>query len=311
MPFAARLLILLLLAPIPAAAETAVMPWGDLEIPNDAAEWRAVGKPDENGRFTLACIAPACSEDQNLFGIIGPATDLVEQPRWRGPEELVLDNPALPFKAYRTWTGCRARDSAILTAAVLHGDHVYSMTASFREGCNFAPEMPAPPFVKLVSSIRPRDWGSLQIGGIRVKYDTGRWSAAPGGVGGGAEGAWLTCTLRQCRDWKGRQAQVRISTSADDGSQCARNGEAAEDFSRDGGSRTFGGLTLHLWKTFSGCRARTPVEQNACGIHGGTAYRFVSGLHAGCSAGIEGVPEALFDELLSGISRAESVPPPP
>lgn len=65
--------------------------------------------------------------------------------------------------------------------------------------------------------------------------------------------------------------------------------------------RDFGGLTLHGIKTFSGCRARTPSARRACGSAGGTDYAFGSGAHFGCS-GIEGVPDEMFIELLSGIS---------
>jgi hypothetical protein len=45
------------------------------------------------------------------------------------------------------------------------------------------------------------------------------------------------------------------------------------------------------------------LHRAACGEADGIVYQFGSGGSLGCS-GIEGVPQAMFDELLAGISLA-------
>lgn len=306
MTFAVRLLaFLVLLAPFVARAEPAAAPWGDLEIPYERSEWIVTAAKDGKG-LVLLCIASDCPHYVRLYAAVVTEGGEVEEPAWRGPNPIALNAPILPFVAYELWSGCRARDAAILSAAVMFRGKLYRLVSDPGAGCNFGPQVPLARFIALLEKVRPRTIRTLTIGGIQIAYDAGRWapSSRPGG-------ALLTCTIRECRDLGGEQAHVGISAAPATDTSCLPTGEPAEGSVRDGGSQSFGGLTFRLWKTFSGCRAYTPAELNACAIHAGTAYRLTSGLHSGCSAGIRGVPEELFSELLAGASLAGDRPAAP
>ncbi|MEX2319360.1 MAG: hypothetical protein WD626_05865 [Bauldia sp.] len=67
--------------------------------------------------------------------------------------------------------------------------------------------------------------------------------------------------------------------------------------------RDFGGLTLHGTVTHSNCRASTPANLRASGVHNGIRYTFSSGFAHGCG-GFEGFSQEMFEELLGGITLA-------
>jgi hypothetical protein len=311
MSLAARLLALLILAPLPAVAGDAVTPWGDAEIPYDTALWRIDPAAGGASGIVITCLAADCPEAAQVYATIEAPNGSAEEERWRGPVPIDLHAPALPFLAYQLWSGCRALDAPVLSAAVVFRERLYRLVTALGGGCNFGPQIPLSRFTALVEGIRPRDFRVLAIGGIRIAYDAGRWSTGPESAGGGAKGVSMTCTLRECRSRRGEPSHVSISATRDAAGTCVPVGEPAEGSLKEGGTADFGGLSLRLWTTFSGCRARTPPQRNACGVRDGTVYRFASGAHFGCSAGIEGVPEALFREILSGITVAGNPSPAP
>jgi hypothetical protein len=156
MSLVARLLALLILAPLPAAADDAVAPWGDAEIPYDTAVWRVDSAAGGWDGITLTCFASGCPDNAQLFGTITEPNGDVEEPAWRAPTPIPLDSPALPFLAYDLWSGCRALDAPILSAAVVFRGRLYRLVTAHGGGCNFSAPMPVDRFKALVEGIRPR-----------------------------------------------------------------------------------------------------------------------------------------------------------
>lgn len=155
MSIAARLVALLILAPLPAAADDAVVPWGDTEIPYDTAVWRIDWATGGWDGITFTCVASDCPDNAQLFGTITEPNGDVEEPAWRAPRPIPLDGPGLPFLAYDLWSGCRALDAPILSAAVIFRDRLYRLVTAHGGGCKFAPPMPVGRFKTLVEGIRP------------------------------------------------------------------------------------------------------------------------------------------------------------
>jgi hypothetical protein len=156
MPLAARLAALaLLLVPFAASAAEAVLPWGDVEIPYDTAAWRTGRPGDGASGLVLTCIAADCPEGGLIYASIGPPNGSVEEERWRGPVPIALHGPALPFLAYQLWSGCRALDAPILSAAVVFRERRYRLVTALGAGCNFGPQIPLSRFTDLVEGIRP------------------------------------------------------------------------------------------------------------------------------------------------------------
>jgi len=310
MSLIARALALLLsLVPLSAFAATDTVPWGDIEVPYDRSEWIVTSAPDGKGLVFL-CIAADCPRYARLYASMTAGGGEAEEPPWRGPKPIALDSPRLPFLAYELWSGCRAGDAPILSAALLFRSNLYRLTSTIGTGCNFEPQVPVSRFARLIEGMRPREIRSFAIGGIRIAYDAARWEPRSAVAGALPAEASFTCIHRDCRQWPDEKPSLRITAARNEDSDCAPPGDPAEGANRDGGTRSFGGLSLRLWTTFSGCRARAPMELNACGRHAGVLYRFASGLSSGCS-GVWGVPEPMFEELLSGISLVEGMPAAP
>lgn len=310
MPLIARALALLVaLIPLSAFAATDTVPWGEIEVPYDRSEWIVTSADDGKGLVFL-CVAADCPRYARLFASIVTGGGQAEEPAWRGPKPIALDSPRLPFLAYELWSGCRAGDAPVLSAALLFRGNLYRLSSTTGAGCNFEPQVPSSRFTRLVEGVRPRDMRAFAIGGIRIAYDAGRWEMRSGGGGSLPAGAWFACIHRDCRQWPYERPSLRISAVKDDGGDCVTPAEPDDGFGRDGGTRTFGGLSLRLWTRSGGCRALAPSELNACGRHAGVLYRFTSGFASGCG-GVWGVPEPMFEELLSGISLPGGMPASP
>jgi hypothetical protein len=155
MSLAARLLALLILAPLPVAADDAVAPWGDAEIPYDAAVWRIARPAAGASGIVITCIAADCPGSAPVYATIEAPNGSAEEERWRGPVPIALRAPALPFLAYQLWSGCRALDAPILSAAVVFRGRLYRLVTALGGGCNFGPQIPLSRFTALVEGIRP------------------------------------------------------------------------------------------------------------------------------------------------------------
>jgi hypothetical protein len=158
MSLLARLAALLILVPFPAAAGDVAVRWGEAEIPYDAAVWR-IEPPDGASRIAITCIAADCPGGGQVYASIEMPNGSAEEERWRGPVPIALHAPALPFLAYQLWSGCRALDVPILSAAVVFRDRLYRLVTAHGGGCNFGPQIPLSRFAALVESVRPASDG--------------------------------------------------------------------------------------------------------------------------------------------------------
>jgi len=155
MSFLARLAALLVLAPLPATADDAVLAWGDTEIPYDTAVWRIDPPAGEARAIVITCIAADCPGGAQVYASIQAPNGSAEEERWRGPVPIALHAPALPFLAYQLWSGCRALDAPILSAAIVFRARLYRLATAHGGGCNFGPQIPLSRFIALVEGIRP------------------------------------------------------------------------------------------------------------------------------------------------------------
>ncbi|CAN5149578.1 hypothetical protein BH10PSE9_BH10PSE9_02870 [soil metagenome] len=154
----------------------------------------------------------------------------------------------------------------------------------------------------------PATAATVSLGNMSISYDETRWSVSSPAAGETLASATrepgalrFVCMASSCR----KQAVVWASAvpagtkppacKPDDPSQIAR-------FLRSGTEVLAAGpLQLNLTTTHSGCRAYTPAHRRACGSDAAYTYAFDTGTHLGCG-GIEGVSDAMFRELLGGIS---------
>ena len=157
MSLVARLLAFLVLLSLPAIAEEAAVPWGDAEIPYDTGVWRTGTPAGPAEGVVLTCIAADCPEGASIYAFLAEPNGSVEEERWRGPEAIALHAPALPFLAYQLWSGCRALDKPILSAAVVFRGKLYRLVTAPGGGCNFGPQVPLGRFTDLVEGVRPAD----------------------------------------------------------------------------------------------------------------------------------------------------------
>jgi hypothetical protein len=150
----------------------------------------------------------------------------------------------------------------------------------------------------------------ITLNGIAIAHDPARWDIADGGSGSLLDGTrdaglYFYCKEPVCHGRPFVWAATRTARAgATSGPACpvslARDPVGGQVVYSGPVAQTRPGLVLYQWATASGCRARTPLHLGACGESGEFVYEFGSGGSIGCS-GIEGVPQALFDELLAGI----------
>lgn len=144
---------------------------------------------------------------------------------------------------------------------------------------------------------------TVSFAGISIVFDDKRWEPIPGADPD--KRLTFVCIAPECHGTPYLWARAEpIGTARN---PCFVSRGEWDNFAKhlDGfgpGGRDFGGLRLDGIATFDGCRRYVPKESLACGAAGGWAYTFGSGSHAGtCGPGIEGVPDEMFLELLSGI----------
>lgn len=148
-----------------ARADNSPATWFSAEIRADPTVW-SVNAPDAAGRI-FTCIAPECDGRPEVYGRAWPAKDRKDALAEacgslgrHGETGRFLTGSgslgaAMGFKAFASWSGCRAMDSPILEACGATDGVAYRLTTAIVDGCNRSPEMPEDRFVDLLRSIVP------------------------------------------------------------------------------------------------------------------------------------------------------------
>jgi hypothetical protein len=204
------------------------------------------------------------------------------------------------------------------------------------------PRWPIAPLLSALLPLLPAAAGlanaaelTMSIGGIEIRYDDTRFRTESGPIpfaallaGGDQPGVVVFhCTDdRNCfgepllivsatpvaTDGDGAAEALAASGNIPDGAFYMRplwgdvrplgGGAMLTDIPAIAG-RDFGGLTLHGTVTHGSCRASTPANLRAAGVHNGIRYSFSTGFSYGCG-GFEGFSQEMFEELLGGITLA-------
>ena len=149
---------IILASPLARAAEFA--PLGEVMIEYDPAVWKAT-ELSGVAAVEFTCIAADCPGEPDVYATATDATaDDTGDPASLGLDTRQLDDPlatqdnGIEFVATSSWSGCRARDAATLSAVGIVGGTRYRFTTTLGIGCNHVPEMPEDRFLALLRGVQ-------------------------------------------------------------------------------------------------------------------------------------------------------------
>lgn len=162
-----------------------------------------------------------------------------------------------------------------------------------------------------IALVTPAWSASVPFGAAAIDYDPSLWEISvirpPGAwletlAADAPVSLWLFCTAPDCRGRKERSFVWASATPVTgvETDRCAEPTLGDWPIRHGKTARIDGPLRFIVTTTFSGCRAYTPAHRRACAIDGPFRYELGTGAHFGCG-GVEGVPEALFLDLLKAI----------